>query len=197
MDRCRGFIRRVSQMPDSVSQLQDVGELVKDLRDVGFDPILVGGMALIVLGSQRVTRDFDFVIPHPGDGLDREIGVLYDHGFELITRFDDARRVKSTINNRTVASIRLRIDGPASALFFNPKTRLRVDLLFDFPISAAELAERATRMKIHSYVFHIASLLDLLRLKRIAKANRSAPGDTQDIAFLEARIKAAQKSRSK
>jgi hypothetical protein len=26
----------------------------------------VGGMALVILGSRRVTRVFDFVIPHPG-----------------------------------------------------------------------------------------------------------------------------------
>jgi len=29
---------------------------------------------------------------------------------------------------------------------------------------------------------------DLLRLKRIAQENRSAPGDAEDIAFLEARL---------
>ncbi len=183
-------------MPDTTDHLQEVSELVAKLHDIGVEPVLIGGMALVVLGSKRVTQDFDFVIAHPGDHLDRTMGVMYDHGLELITRFDNEGEVRSTIDNRRVASIRLRIDGPASALFLNPKTGLRVDLLFDFPIPAAELAEHATRMKIHSYVFHIASLLDLLRLKQIAKANRSAPGDTQDIAFLEARIKAAQKSRS-
>jgi hypothetical protein len=36
-------------------------------------------------------------------------------------------------------------------------------------------------------VFEIASEQDLLRLKRIAKAARSAPGDAEDIAFLESR----------
>jgi hypothetical protein len=149
-----------------------------------------------VLGSQRVTRDFDFVMTHPGDRLDRAMRVFYDCGLELISRFDNARRVKSTIDNPAVASIRLRIDAPASAFFYNPKTRLRVDLLFDFPIPAAELAEHATRMKIRSYVFHIASVLDLLRLKQIAWANRASSRDAQDIEFLEASIKAARKSRT-
>jgi hypothetical protein len=63
----------------------------------------------------------------------------------------------------------------------------RVDLLFDVPVPAAELAEHATRMKIRTHVFDIASEQDLLRLKRIAKAVRSAPGDADDIAFLESR----------
>jgi hypothetical protein len=38
-------------------------------------------------------------------------------------------------------------------------------------------------------VFDIASEQDLLRLKKTAKADRSAPGDAEDIAFLQARGK--------
>jgi hypothetical protein len=52
----------------------------------GFEPVLVGGMALVVLGSRRVTRDFDFVIAHPGNRLARMIELLYDRGLELVSR---------------------------------------------------------------------------------------------------------------
>ena len=97
--------------------------------------------------------------------------------------------VIATIANRRVGTIRLRVDAPASAYFFNAATGLRVDLLFDFPIAAAELARHATRTKIHTHVFDIAGEQDLLRLKRIAKAARSVPGDAEDIAFLESRRK--------
>lgn len=144
----------------------------------------------MVLGSRRVTRDFDFVIAHPGDRLARTIDLFYDHGFELVSRLNDEMgEVISTIANRKVAAIRLRLDAPASAYFFIAETGLRIDLLFDFPIPAAKLAEHATRTTIRTYVFDIASEKDLLRLKRIAKAARSAPGDAEDIAFLESRRK--------
>jgi hypothetical protein len=78
-----------------------------------------------------------------------------------------------------------------SAYFFNPETGLRVDLLFDFPIMAAKLVEHATRTKIRAYVFDVASEQDLMRLKKIGKAQRSAPGDADDIAFLEGRRKSS------
>jgi len=149
----------------------------------------VGGMALVVLGSRRVTRDFDFVIAHPGDRLARTIAIFYDRGLELASRVNDVGQVIATIASRRVAAVRLRLDAPASAYFFNAKTGLRVDLLFDFPIPAATLAERATRTKVRAHVFHVASEEDLLRLKRLVKAERSAPGDAEDIAFLEARTK--------
>jgi len=183
-------------MPDPLDHLQTVGEIVQGLRVLGLDPVLVGGMALVVLGSRRVTRDFDFVIAHPGDRLARTVGLFYDRGLELASRLNDMGEVVSTISSRKVAAIRLRLDAPVSAYFFNAETGLRVDLLFDFPISAAKLAERATRTKIRAHVFDVASEQDLLRLKRIAKAERSAPGDAEDIAFLESRRKGSKQGRS-
>ncbi len=174
-------------MPGPVDYLEEVGEIITALRDLGLEPVLVGGMALVMLGSRRVTRDFDFVVGQPGDRLERAIDVFYDRGLELAARLSDGGEVISTIRSRRVASIRLRLDAPASAYFFNPQTSLRVDLLFDYPVPAATLAGRATQTKVRSYVFHVASERDLLHLKKIAKARRSSPGDAEDIAFLEAR----------
>ena len=172
-----------------MDHLQTVGDLVEELRDLGLNPVLIGGMALVVMGSRRVTRDFDFVVAHPADRLDRAIALFYDRGLELASRLNDVGEVTSTISNRKVAGVRLRVDAPANAYFFNARTGLRVDLLFDFPIPAAELAEGATRIKIRTHVLDVASEEDLLRLKRIAKAARSAPGDAEEIAFPEARLK--------
>jgi hypothetical protein len=58
------------------------------------------------------------------------------------------------------------------------------------PSALVEVAEaRAARVRIRSHLFEIASEEDLLRLKQIAKSARSAPGDAEDIAFLDARRK--------
>lgn len=174
-------------MVDPQTDLDEVGLVVEALTDVGLEPILVGGMALVLIGSRRVTADFDFVIAQPGKRLQTLVDVFYDRGFALASRIDDAGDVTATITNRRVAAIRLRLDDPASAYFFKRQTGLRIDLLFDFPIPAATLAEHATRIKIRSHIFRIASEADLLRLKKIARARRSSSGDAEDIAFLEAR----------
>ncbi|HVZ24282.1 MAG TPA: hypothetical protein VG871_24585 [Vicinamibacterales bacterium] len=52
-------------MANAVDHLERVGGVVQDVRDLGLEPILVGGMALVVSGSRRVTRDFDFVVASP------------------------------------------------------------------------------------------------------------------------------------
>ncbi len=176
-------------MAAPAAHLETVGEIQEDLRALGFDPVLVGGMALVVLGSRRITRDFDFVMASPGDRLDRLVAAFYRRGLELASRVNGVGDVTTTISNRRIAAIRLRIDKPDSAYFFNPNTGLRIDALFDFPVPAAELAANATRRTIASATFLIASEADLLRLKQIARASRSAPGDAEDVAFLEARAR--------
>jgi hypothetical protein len=166
--------------------LDRVGKVVDALVDLGLEPILVGGMALVTMGSRRVTRDFDFVIPEPGDRLQPLVAVFYDAGLELASRVNTHGDVTATIDNPRVAGIRLRVDRPSTAYFVDAATGLRIDLLFDFPLAATELAERASRLKIQSRSFRIAAPDDLLRLKKIARASRKAPGDAEDIAFLEA-----------
>jgi hypothetical protein len=134
-------------MADPAAHLRTVGRIVRGLRALASEPVLVGGMALVVLGSRRVTRDFDFVVGHPGD----------------------------------------RLESPASAYFFSVATGLRIDLLFDFPRPAADLATKATRLTIRGQSLLVASEEDLLHLKRTAAAARSVAGDAEDIAFLESR----------
>jgi predicted nucleotidyltransferase len=174
-------------MAEPADHLRVVATIIRELRGVGLEPVLVGGMALVVLGSRRVTRDFDFVVADPGPRLDSVLDVFYGHGLELVSRLDEGGNVTATLSNRRVASIRLRLDTPASASFFSESTGLRIDLLFDFPVPAAELVTHARRLRIRGQSLVIASEEDLLRLKRTAAAARSVPGDADDIAFLESR----------
>jgi hypothetical protein len=174
-------------MAQTVDHLAEVASVAASLTELGLEPVLVGGMALVIIGSRRVTRDFDFVIPHPGKRLERLVGLFYHRGFELASRVTRTGDITATIDNARVAVSRLRLDAPASAYFLHPETGLRIDLLFDFPLPAAELAKSARRTKIRARALRVASEDDLLRLKKIACERRSAPGDAEDVAFLEAR----------
>ena len=180
-------------MADATPNLDHVGDVVGALTKDGFQPVLVGGMALVILGSPRITRDFDFVIAAPGNRLTQLVEVFYARGFELVSRLNDDGLVTATIDNPQVAAIRIRLDGPDSVFFFHRRTRLRIDLLFDFPVTAAKLVEQAIPIKVRSHVFTVASEDDLLHLKQIARAGRNFAGDAADIEFLEARRQRARR----
>lgn len=169
------------------SYLEEVGQLLQDIHQMGFKPILVGGMALVTMGSRRVTRDFDFVISKSDELLEDLVRIFYRRGLELASKVNDEGDITATIDNPKIATLRIKMDKPDSIYFLNPKTGLKVDLLFDYPIGAEELEKTAKRIKIGSYVFLIASEKDLIRMKEIAKDKRSNPGDLQDLAFLRKR----------
>lgn len=173
----------------AASELNEVARVAEGLRSIGLEPVLVGGMALVLLGSRRITRDYDFVIPHPGNRLNALVDLVYDRGFELASKVNDNGDIVATIDNPRVAGVRLTLDAPASAFFWHPTKRLRIDLLFDFPVAAAELAANAVATKIRGHVLNVASAADLLRLKEIAASKRSAAGDAQDIEFLNAHLR--------
>lgn len=168
--------------------LHEIGRLSAALSGLGLQPTLVGGMALVILGSRRVTRDFDFLISQPQQQLAELLEWLYLNGYQLASRLDTHGDITATIDNPRVAAARFRIDTPLSASFINGDTRVRVDLLFDFPVGAAEIAARATRRTIDSVALRIACDEDLLMLKRLAHAGRASAGDAEDIAFLESRL---------
>jgi len=79
-------------MDEGATHLESVGSVVGALTDLGLSPVLVGAMALVVLGSRRVTRDFDFVVASPGDALDRLLDVFYDRGFERDGLLGDTKK---------------------------------------------------------------------------------------------------------
>lgn len=173
----------------AAAELAEAATVARRLRGIGLEPVLVGGMALVLLGSRRITRDFDFVIPQPGDRLDELLDLFYDRGYELASKVNAAGDVVATIDSRRVAGVRLKLDAPASVYFWHRSKRLRIDLLFDFPIAAAELAANAVKTKIRGRILNVASATDLLRLKEIAATGRAAAGDAQDIEFLKAHLR--------
>lgn len=175
-------------MRDNSQKFIDVvGGLVSELELLSLNPVMVGGMALVLMGSTRVTQDFDFVVSQPGERIADIFTIFYKKGFQLVSKIHKSGEVIGTIDNKKVAEIRYKLDQPSNIQFINPESGLRVDLLFDFPLKATELKKLSIRKKIKSQTLSVASKQDLLRLKKIAQSNRSKAGDGDDIKFLKSK----------
>jgi hypothetical protein len=142
-------------------------------------------MALVLLGSQRVTRDFDLLVSTQGPPTEDLVRLMCRHHLELVTKFSPERDVKRTVDNVRIAVARLKAERPRSLFFCDPKTGLRVDLLLDFPLPAHPVAGRAESVKVGSDRLRVASTEDLIRLKEIAYADRRSASDAQDLEFLK------------
>jgi hypothetical protein len=164
--------------------VEAVADLAAALQADGYTPVLVGGMALVVLGSPRVTKDFDFLVSSQGRAADPLVMLMYRHGLELVTKLNAVGEVIRTVDNARVAAARVKADKPRSIFFFNAKSGLRVDLLIDYPVPAQSIVARSVVLRLKRGTLRVAAPEDLLQLKEIAYADRKAAADGQDLEFL-------------
>lgn len=176
-------------MPIQKDHFDIVGPLIEELEACAFMPVLVGGVALVVLGSDRVTKDFDFLVSRQDSTMEDAVNIFYKYGFELVSKLNDKNEILRTIDNPKVANLRLKMDAPDSAFFYHRKMDFKIDLLFDFPFSAKEIAASAIRIKVKTYSVRVASREDLIRLKEISYTNRKSSSDAQDLEFLRRKSK--------
>jgi len=167
-----------------INPIPTVTKLLQELDVLGYEATLIGGTALILLGSDRVTKDADFLMTRSSREQRELVQAFYRHGFEIISKLNEKKEVVRTVDNANVAFARLQIDEPVSVFFYNHKIKFRVDALFDFPYSAAEVRSRATKKKVEGTTIYIASVEDLIRMKEMAYADRKKSTDLQDLEFL-------------
>jgi len=176
-------------MPADAALTREMVALVDALEAAGFQPVLVGGMALVILGSRRVTQDFDFVVPRPAPSAAALVETMYRRGLALVTKFTPQGDVLRTVDNPKVAALKVDGEHPDSLPFFSRETGLRVDLLLDFPLSSRDLVGRSASVPVLSSHIRVASAPDLLRLKEIAHADRKSASDASDLEFLRTLVK--------
>src|SRR5204863_6069781 len=122
--------------------------------------------ALVVLGSQRITKAYDFLVSSAD--LSKElVRLIYRQGYQLVTKLNKVGEVERTVDNSAVASARLDLDKPRSVFFYNWEKRLRVDLLLNFPLPTGNIAARAAKIGNRPPILRVAAPEDLLRLKEI------------------------------
>ena len=174
----------MAKIKTATSQLELATQILEELNQFGIEATMIGGMALVTLGSQRVTQDYDFLVDKKFREQRELVNVFYRHGFEFVSKMEKGNIIR-TVDNQNVAFAKIQIDEPTTAFFYKHDIGLRMDVLFDFPYSAAEVRARATKKKVEGTVIHIASIEDLIKMKEIAYADRKKSTDLQDLEFLK------------
>ena len=156
--------------------------LFKALNDAGVRYVVVGGLAVVLHGHARLTVDVDLVVDLDEGQALRAIDALVRLGL----------RPRVPVNPRDFAdrSIReawIRERGMQVFSMFDPSNpMLVVDLFVDHPVPFEELWSRSQELELRDTIVRVASIPDLIRLKRLA----GRPQDLADIEQLEAIMKA-------
>lgn len=160
------------QLPAIWPEEYDAHELLRRLTAAEVDYVVIGGVAVILHGSARLTRDLDIIIAPDEGNLERLGRVLVESGAQLREIEEKVPFVPDAATLRNVQLLALTtdagwIDVHRTADGAPPYDRLR---------------DAAERMDVGGFTVLVASIDDMLAMKNAA----GRPEDLVDIAALEA-----------
>lgn len=178
-------------------------ELLKLLFDSKIPTVIIGGIALRIYNSPRVTHDIDFAIRSLD--IEKVLECLYSKGYYLITSVDDSG--VSVAAKSTEADLWISNEKPGSLTFVvaenvpnldrvkyeNIDITSQIDFLYELPIPFPRLESRAKVVDLEGITIKVASPEDLIALKS-ARSNRS-PADDDDIRYLKTYLRPRKKER--
>ncbi len=123
--------------------------------------VLVGGIAVNLLGSLRSTADMDILVEMSNDNLRKVVGILKKRGY----------RVKQPVDPMGIADEKIRHDWihnkHMKAFNFYKEDELKeVDIIIESPLSFEEVTKSAIKMKIDNMVLSVISIDNLIKMKK-------------------------------
>lgn len=151
-------------------------EILQHLTDAGGDFVIVGGVAAALHGSNRVTFDLDIALELRPVSWAAVMDRLWELGAR--PRMPETRDALLSVDN---VARWIREKGLQAVTMRSPDGSLEVDLLVSEHERFPELKRRAKRVDLQGRTYFVASIDDLIEMKR--KAGR--PQDLLDIDTLD------------
>ena len=152
-------------------------ELLADLDRANVRFVVVGGLAVVIQGYARLTADVDLVIDLDAANVRRTIEALVARGLRPLLPVNAFDFADEAIRQEWVASKNLEVFSMRDER--NPL--LVVDLFAREPIPFDHLWSHADAVPLGGRTIRVASIEDLIRMKRLA----GRPQDAIDIQRLE------------
>ncbi len=152
-------------------------DFFRGLNDRQLDYVVIGGVALVMHGVVRMTADLDLMVAMERGNLQKLIDVMTGLGYrpripEPATALLDPEKRKYWREKKHMEVFS----------FYAPDNPLAlVDIMIYEPVSYPLIRQHAVTMKLGSIAVPVASIDDLIALKKIS----ARPQDLEDIKSLE------------
>jgi predicted nucleotidyltransferase len=136
-------------------------EILKEFQKQKVKYVIVGGIAVNLLGSLRSTADMDILVEMSDKNLAKVVRILIKHGYFVKQPVDpmgiaDEDTRENWIHNRHM-----------KAFNFYKKDELKeVDIIIDTPVSYQKARETIVRIKCGNMILPIISIDNLIKMKK-------------------------------
>ena len=151
---------------------------ISALNDANVRYVVVGGVAVVLHGYARLTADLDLAVDLAPEEAKRAVDALVDLGFVPTAPVDPASFADPAARRRWMDEKHMRV----FALSRPDNPLHEVDLFVENPIDFEELWARSEMVEVSRTVVRIASIEDLIEMKRAV----GRPQDLEDVEALEA-----------
>ena len=151
--------------------------ILKDFNKKKVKYIIVGGLAVNLLGYLRSTQDLDILVEMTSDNLKKIVRILIKSGFH----------VKQPVNPLKIADPETRRDWvknknmKAFNFYKEELFRQEVDIIIETPVDYEKAKITVQSVKIDNLILPVISIKNLIKMKKLA--NRDV--DQLDIKNLE------------
>lgn len=151
-------------------------EILKEFQKQKVKFILVGGMALNLLGVERATHDMDILVEMSDNNLAKVVSILTRKGY----------RVKQPVNPMDIADGRIRADwinnkNMKAFNFYKEKDMEEVDIIIDSPVQYADAKKDVVHLKSGYLGLPVISIKKLIKMKK----DTGRPQDRLDVDMLK------------
>lgn len=125
--------------------------------------LLVGGIAVNLLGSFRNTGDLDLLVEMSDENLAKIVRILKKRGYRVRQPVDpmgiaDAKTRECWIHEKHMKAFN----------FYKDEELKEVDLIIDSPVSFAQAIRKANRIRVGTLSLPVISIDHLIKMKRKA-----------------------------
>ena len=136
-------------------------EILTEFQKQKVKYVIVGGIAVNLLGFLRSTADMDILVEMSNDNLKKVVGILKAKGYH----------VKQPVDPMEIANEKLRHDWihnkHMKAFNFYKEDELKeVDIIIESPVSYEEVKKDTLKFKIEDTMLPVISIDNLIKMKK-------------------------------
>ena len=152
------------------------GDILREFKKQKVKYVIVGGLAMNLLGSLRTTGDIDILVEMSDKNLTKVVKILIKNGFLVKQPVDPIDFANDKIRENWIKNKHMKAFN-----FYKDEGLQEVDIIIESPVSYQDARNSMVKIRCGDLVFPVISIENLIKMKK--KANR--PIDRIDVEELK------------
>lgn len=150
-------------------------EILRDFSKERVRYILVGGIALNLLGYMRATMDLDLLVEMSDENLKKIVKIMKKRGYVVRQPVDPMGIAEEKTRRSWIREKHMKAFN-----FYKDKELKEVDLIIESPVTFEQAVKKVERIRVGDLTLPVISINHLIKMKQ--KAGR--PDDLRDVEVL-------------